>query len=142
MCPVMNIMGSIHEFKHVNSTFETKPNVSGIQIYGCASFLHVPTENRKALEDLYEEYILVGYGSGKFYTYLDKKTRKLITVRDIKFDEIQLGFRNLRIKAGIFYIYIDDDEKEKKDAQAPTEDVENVLVRNLHTGKQKKCKYY
>ena len=44
--------------------FGTKPDVSGLRIYGCTAFLHVPREKRKALDDVSEECILIGYGSG------------------------------------------------------------------------------
>jgi hypothetical protein len=90
--------------------------------------------NRKALDDLSEECTLIGYGSGNIYRLVTKKTRKLIIARDVMFDETLLGFGNLRNQAEQLYIYGDDDD-EKKDAQAPTEDV----ARNLYSRKQKKC---
>ena len=31
--------------------FGTKPDVSGLRIYGCIAFVHVPREKRKALDD-------------------------------------------------------------------------------------------
>jgi len=49
--------------------------------------VHVPKEKRKALDDGSEECILIGYGSGNVYRLLIKKTKKLITARDVKFDE-------------------------------------------------------
>jgi len=47
--------------------FGTKPDVSGLRIYGCTAFVHVPKEKRKALDDRSEECILIGYGSGNTY---------------------------------------------------------------------------
>ena len=59
--------------------------------------MHVPKEKRKALDDGSEECILIGYGSeeciligygsGNVYRLLIKKTKKLITARDVKVDE-------------------------------------------------------
>jgi hypothetical protein len=103
--------------------FGTKPDVSGLRIYGCTAFVHVPKEKRKALDDRSEECILIGYGSGNIYRLLTKKTRKLIIARDVKFDESLLGFGNFRNKVEPLYINDDDDDEEKKDAQAPIEDV-------------------
>ena len=47
--------------------FGTKPDASGLRIYGCTAFVHVLKEKRKALDDRSEEYILIGYGSGNIY---------------------------------------------------------------------------
>jgi len=71
--------------------FGTKPDVSGLRIYGCTAFVHVHKEKRKALDDRSEECILIGYGSGDIYRLLAKKTRKIIISRDVKFDESLLG---------------------------------------------------
>jgi hypothetical protein len=104
--------------------FGTKPDVSGLRIYGCTAFVHVPREKRKALDDRSEERILIGYGSGNIYRLLTKKTRKLIIARDVKFDKSLVGFGNFRNKVKPLYINDDDDDdEEKKDAQAPIEEV-------------------
>jgi hypothetical protein len=104
--------------------------------------VHVPREKRKALDDRSEECILIGYGSGNTYRLLTKKTRELIIARDVKFDESLLGFRNFRNKVEPLYIYDDDDDEERKDAQAPIEDVkEPTSEKNLLSSKQKKCNH-
>jgi len=78
--------------------FRTKPDVSGLLIYGWSAFVHVPREKRKVLTDRSEECILIGWGSGSIYRLLTKKTRKLIIARDVKFDESLVGFGNFRNK--------------------------------------------
>jgi hypothetical protein len=55
--------------------FGTKPDVSGLRIYGCTAFVQAPKEKRKALDDRSEECILIGYGSANIYRLLTKKTR-------------------------------------------------------------------
>jgi len=95
--------------------------VSGLRIYGCTAFVHVGKEKRKALDDPSEECILSGYGSGNTYRLLTKKTRKPMIARDVKFDESFLRFGNFTNK--VEPLYINDDDEEKKDAQAPIEDV-------------------
>ena len=89
---------------------------------GCTAFVHVPKEKRQALDDRSEECILIAYGSGKTYRLVTKKTRKFIIAGDVKFDESLLGFGNFRNKVEPFYI--NDDDEEKEDAQAPIEDVQ------------------
>jgi hypothetical protein len=88
-------------------------------MYWFSAFVHVPKEKRHALDDRSEEWILIGYGSGNIYRLLTKKTKKLIIVTDVKFDETLLAFGNLRNKAEPLYIYDD----EKKHEQAPIEEV-------------------
>ena len=102
-------------------SFGAKPDVTGLRIYGYTAFVPVPREKRKALDDRSQEHILIGYGSGNVYRLLTKNRRKLIIARDVKFDEILLGFGNFRNKVEALYIY--DDDEEKKDAQAPIEEV-------------------
>ena len=94
--------------------FGTKPDVY-------TAFVHVPKEKRKALDDRSQEFNLIEYGSENIYRLLTKKTRKFILAKDVKFDGTLLEFGNLRSKAEPLCIY--DDAEDKKDAQAPTEDV-------------------
>ena len=102
------------------SSSKSAPNLrSGLRIYGCTAFFHVPREKRRALDHRFEECILNGYGSRNIYRLLTKKTRKLIIARDVKFDESLLGFGNFRNMVEPLFMYDD----EKKDVQAPIEDV-------------------
>jgi hypothetical protein len=94
--------------------FGTKPDVSGLRIYGCTAFVHVPKEKRKGLDDQSEEYIPIGYASGNIYRLLTKKTRKLIISRDVKFGESLLGFCNFMNKVNSLYIYDDPIEDVKE----------------------------
>jgi hypothetical protein len=55
--------------------FGTKPHMSGLGIYGCTAFVHVPREHIKALDDRSEECIVIGYGCANIYRLLTKKTR-------------------------------------------------------------------
>jgi len=79
------------------------------------------SQRKKTLDDRSEECLLIVYGSGNIYRLLTKKTRKIIIARDVKFDESFLGFGHFRNKVELLYINDDDDDKEKKDAQAPIE---------------------
>jgi len=121
-CYIKNRFTSSNKSTPHELWFGTKPDVSGLRIYGCTAFVHVPKEKKKALDDQSEECILTGYGSGNIYRLLTKKTRKLIIARDVKFDDCLLGIGIFRNKVEPLYIN-DDDDEENKDAQAPIEDV-------------------
>ena len=60
---------------HMNCGLELSL-MSGLRIYGCTAFVHVPRKKRKALDDRSEECILIGYGSGNIYRLLTKKKKK------------------------------------------------------------------
>jgi hypothetical protein len=136
-CYITNRFTSSSERSPHELWFGTNPDVSELRIYGCTAFVHVPKETSRGLDDRFEKCIPIGYGSGNTYELLTEKTRKLNITRDVKFDESLLGFGNLRDK--VEPLYINDDDEEKKDAQAPIEDVINLLARNLRSRKQKKC---
>jgi hypothetical protein len=42
----------------------TKPDESGLQIYGCTAFMHV-TKEKRTLDDYSAESILIGYNPGR-----------------------------------------------------------------------------
>jgi len=70
--------------------------------------LHLCTSSkRKALGDRFEEWILIGSGSGNIHRLLTKKTRKFIIARDVKLD---LG--ELMNKAEPLYNYDNEDKKD------------------------------
>ena len=52
-----------------------------------------------------------------------------MTARDVKFDEILLGFDNFRNK--VEPLYISDDDEEKNDVEAPIEDVKEPTSEKL-----------
>jgi len=92
--------------------FGTRPDMSRL----FTTFLYVPKEKRKPLDDRSEKCILIAYGSGNDYRLLT--TRHLPIAREVKFDEALVGLRDLRNEDEQLYIF---DDKEKKDAQTPVE---------------------
>ena len=68
--------------------FGKKPNVSHLRVFGCNGYVHIPKENRKKLDAKSKECILLGYADRCHgYRMYDPISRKIITSRDVKFNE-------------------------------------------------------
>lgn len=69
-------------------SFEKKPNLSHLKVFGCKVFAQIPKEKRHKLDSKAREYTLVGYPEGsKGYRLLDKSTGKIIVSRNVTFLE-------------------------------------------------------
>jgi hypothetical protein len=65
-----------------------EPDVSHLRTFGSPAFTHIPDEKRRKLDPKATEGIMVGYGdSSKVYKIWDPVTRKIITSRDVVFEE-------------------------------------------------------
>ena len=65
-----------------------KPNVSHFKVFGCVAYSHVPDAERQKLDKKAVKLRFVGYSKvSKGYRLLDENTRKLITRRDVSFNE-------------------------------------------------------
>jgi hypothetical protein len=65
-----------------------EPDVSHLRTFGSTAFSHVPDEKRRKLDPKATEGIMVGYGdSYRVYKIWDPVDRKIITSRDVVFDE-------------------------------------------------------
>jgi hypothetical protein len=70
-----------------------KPNLSHLHLFGCAAFLHI--QNYTKLEPKYSRMVFVGYDEqSKAYRSFDYTRRKIITLRNVIFDETRLGIPN------------------------------------------------
>ena len=68
--------------------FGKKPNVSHLRVFGCNGYVDIPKEDRKKLDAKSKECILLGYaGRCHGYRMYDPISRKIITSRDVKFNE-------------------------------------------------------
>ena len=66
----------------------TKPDVSGMRVFGTRAFVMVPKELRRKLDPVIEPGIFVGYSaSSKAYRILLDGTSKVVESRDVVFDE-------------------------------------------------------
>lgn len=66
-----------------------EPDVSNLKVFECLAFVHIPAEKRKKLQPKATQGMMVGYckGSSALYRIWDPSARKLITSRDVIFEE-------------------------------------------------------
>lgn len=83
-----------------------KPNVSNMRVFGCTAYNHVPKELRRKLDKSGKKMIFIGYFNSGYKLY-DMETRKVISARNVIFDETKLESDN-----AMRYI-LDRAEKEK-----------------------------
>nr|CAN76821.1 hypothetical protein VITISV_017285 [Vitis vinifera] len=65
-----------------------KPVVNHFKIFGCIAYAHVPNEKRKKLDDKGEKCVFLGVSkASKAYKLFNLLTKKIVTTRDVIFDE-------------------------------------------------------
>lgn len=65
-----------------------KPGISHLRVFESVPYAHVPDQKRTKLDDKSEKLIFVGYdSSSKGYKLYNPKTGKVISGRDVVFDE-------------------------------------------------------
>ena len=70
-----------------------KPNVSHLRVFGCVAYAHVPDSERQKLDKKAVKLRFVGYAKmSKGYRLLDWKTEKIVTRRDVVFNETNFCF--------------------------------------------------
>ena len=68
--------------------YNRKPNVSHLRVFGCTAYAHVPSSERKKLDEKAEKLRFVGYSkNSKGYRLFNEATRQLVTRRDVTFNE-------------------------------------------------------
>ena len=66
----------------------SKPNIYHLRVFRCISYVHVPTEKRRKLDDKSVKCIFIGYcEESKGYRLYNPETKKLMISRDVLFDE-------------------------------------------------------
>ena len=74
---------------------DRKPNLKHLRVFGCAAFAHVPDCNRRKLDGKAIRLRFVGYSKNpKGYRLHDEQTDKVITRRDVTFDESNFLLRS------------------------------------------------
>ncbi|CAH2098238.1 unnamed protein product [Euphydryas editha] len=64
------------------------PDLSNLKIFGCKAMVHIPNEKRRKLDSKSCELIFVGYSeTTKGYRFIEPKSKKAITSRDVVFLE-------------------------------------------------------
>ena len=78
---------------HNRTPFEAwhgwKPKVSHFKVFGCISYVHIPSQKRHKLDDNSVKCVFLGYSvETKGYQFHDPITNKFIVSRDVIFDEM------------------------------------------------------
>jgi len=64
-----------------------KPSVARLWIFGCVVYAQVPEVKRKKHGDSSEKCLLIGYSESKLYKLYNPLTKKLVTSKDVIFNE-------------------------------------------------------
>ncbi len=70
-----------------------KPDVSHLRVFGCAAYCHIPSAERRKLDKKARRMCFVGYSKNpRGYRLMDSSTEKVITRRDVSFNEFDFRF--------------------------------------------------
>lgn len=70
-----------------------KPNISHLRVFGCAAYSHVPSTERRKLDKKAQRMCFIGYSKNpKGYRLIDLSTDKVVTRRDVVFNETDFRF--------------------------------------------------
>ena len=92
-----------------------KPQVDGLQVFGCQAFVHIPKEERKKLDSKSKGCIYLGYGATtKGYHLYDPLKKRVCLSRDVIFNKNKCGQLESEEGAeGHMYLeYSDESEKQ------------------------------
>ena len=65
-----------------------KPSIEHFNFFGCIAYAHVPDQKRRKLDDKGEKCTFLGVSNqSKAYKLYNPSTKKIITSRDVNFDE-------------------------------------------------------
>ena len=65
-----------------------KPNISHLRVFGCAAYSHVPNKERGKVDKKAQRMCFIGYSKNpKGYRLIDLSTNKVVTRRDVVFNE-------------------------------------------------------
>jgi len=97
--------------------FKEKPDIADMRIFGCVAFVHVEKQKRDKLDDRAFKGVFVGYaGKTRGYLVYNPTTKKLVTSRNVTFDEKQRGGQLIRNSA---HVQVADDGDEEDDVSLP-----------------------
>lgn len=73
--------------------YEHKPDISHIRVFGCAAYSHVPSMERRKLDKKAQKLCFIGFSKNpKGYRLIDVSTEKVVTRRDVVFNETDFRF--------------------------------------------------
>lgn len=72
-----------------------KPNLDKVKVFGCKAYAWVPNQCRKKLDPKSKMQVMIGYAPNG-YRLWDMEKKKVITARDVKFDENDFPFAHVK----------------------------------------------
>ena len=73
--------------------------LSHLSVFGCDSFVHIPKERRKKLENKFDKCIFIGHKDGIMgYKLWSPITRTTVYIRDVIFREDKITSKNEEVK--------------------------------------------
>jgi len=76
-----------------------KPSISHLRVFGCVAYAHIPDVERRKLDKKARKLRFVGYSmTSKGYRLFDGETHKVITRRDVVFNETEFGQREVKVE--------------------------------------------
>ena len=92
--PTQALYGDITQFE---KWYSRKPDLANLKVFGCVAYTHVPKQFRTKLDNKAVKLRFVGYSKGtKGYRLIDESTRRVVTRRDVTFDELTFNMTSGR----------------------------------------------
>ena len=102
-----------------------KPNVDMLRVFGCLAYVHVAKDERRKFDSKARRCIFLGYGTErKAYRLYDAERQKIISSRDVIFDESKCGIEEERIPTCTGHMNSDNDDKSTTEDEVPEIKVE------------------
>lgn len=83
--------------------YGSKPDISRLKVYGCVSYCHVNKVHRRKLDAKTQIMAMIGYGTNGYRLWNDENN-KIVTSRDVIFDENKYFFNKSIVKNNSKYI--------------------------------------
>ena len=90
----------------------TKRTISHLRVFGCTGYAHVPAETRRKLDRKSVSCVFIGYAEDqgtRVYKLYDQETRKILTSRDVVFDET--AKKTTRVGRGVVEEMVGEEEE-------------------------------
>ena len=92
--PAQALDGDITPFE---KWYSRKPDLANLKVFGCMAYAHVPKQILTKLDNKAVKLRFAGYSKeNKGYRLIDESTRRVVTRRDVAFDELTFNMTSGR----------------------------------------------
>jgi len=108
-----------------------KPYVNHFKKFGCIAFAHVPDQKRKKPDDKAKKYVFIGVSeTSKAYKLFNPSTKKIVTSKDVVFDEENTWDWNRQQPTQVFLD--ENDEKGQTSASGTSQRITPTIGSNFN----------